>query len=199
MRIAINVSAVELRTADFVDAVRDVLNETGLAAHNLELELTETFLMQDSSATARVLAALKGIGVQLALDDFGAGNSSLSYMTRFPIDTLKIDTAFVRDMTTDAGGAGFVNAVINLGHSLHMLVVAEGVETAEQEGMLRAQHCPEAQGFFFSNPLAATDIRSLVLGKGGQRAGLERRAIGVGAHPQAPAPLESCEPKGLPS
>jgi diguanylate cyclase (GGDEF)-like protein len=165
MRVAINVSAVELRDKDFIDGVRTIFAETGLEAHNLELELTETFLMQDSSATARVLGALKSMGVQLAVDDFGTGYSSLSYMTRFPIDTLKIDQSFVHDLTTDAGGASIVSAVINLGHSLNMGVVAEGVETAEQARMLSAQHCPEAQGFFFSHPLPAEAVGPLVLSK----------------------------------
>jgi diguanylate cyclase (GGDEF)-like protein/PAS domain S-box-containing protein len=162
MRIAINVSSVELRAKNFLEGVRAVLQETGLNPRYLELELTETFLMQDSSATAVVLESLKDMGVQLALDDFGTGYSSLSYMKRFPIDTLKIDESFVRNLATDADDASIVSAVIAMGKSLHMLVVAEGVETAEQAALLRDRHCPEAQGFFFSRPVAADGIAPIL-------------------------------------
>jgi predicted signal transduction protein with EAL and GGDEF domain len=164
IRIAVNVSAVELRSKHFVAGVQAVLADTGLLPRNLELELTETFLMQDSSATATVLQALKGLGVQLALDDFGTGYSSLSYMRRFPIDALKIDQSFVRDLTTDPDDASIVGAVINMGHSLHMRVVAEGVETAEQASMLREQSCPEGQGYYFGRPLSAESMSALRYG-----------------------------------
>jgi diguanylate cyclase (GGDEF)-like protein/PAS domain S-box-containing protein len=162
MRIAINVSAVELRAKGFVEGVRAVLKETGLDPGCLELELTETFLMQDSRSTSQVLEALKGMGVQLALDDFGTGYSSLSYMRRFPIDTLKIDQSFVRNLATDADDASIVSAVINMGSSLHMRVVAEGIETREQLAMLRDQQCPEGQGYLFSRPVAADKITPLL-------------------------------------
>jgi sensor c-di-GMP phosphodiesterase-like protein len=119
---------VELRAKDFVLGVRDVLTETRLDPNCLELELTETFLMQDSKSTGVVPQGLKDMGVQLALDDFGTGYSSLSYLKRFPIDTVKIDQSFVRDVTTDADDASIVSAVISMGQSLHMRVVAEGVE-----------------------------------------------------------------------
>jgi diguanylate cyclase (GGDEF)-like protein/PAS domain S-box-containing protein len=162
MRIAVNISAVELRAKDFVDGVRAVLQDTRLNPRYLELELTETFLMHDSTSTAAVLEALKGMGVQLALDDFGTGYSSLSYMKRFPIDTLKIDQSFVRNLATDADDASIVSAVIHMGSSLHMLVVAEGVETSEQAELLRAQDCPEAQGFYFSHPVAPRNIAQML-------------------------------------
>jgi len=161
IRMAVNVSAVELRTKEFAAGVNAVLTDTGMAPRDLELELTETFLMQDSLPTVTVLQSLKGLGVQLALDDFGTGYSSLSYVRRFPIDTLKIDQSFVRDLTTDANDASIVSAVINMGHSLHMLVVAEGVETAEQAMMLREQACPEAQGYYFGAPVSADGISAL--------------------------------------
>jgi diguanylate cyclase (GGDEF)-like protein/PAS domain S-box-containing protein len=161
IRMAVNVSAVELRSKLFAEGVNAVLTETGMVPGNLELELTETFLMQDSSPTVTVLQALKGSGIQLALDDFGTGYSSLSYMRRFPIDTLKIDQSFVRDLTTDANDASIVSAVITMGHSLHMLVVAEGVETAEQAMMLREQACPEGQGYYFGPPVTAEAISTL--------------------------------------
>jgi diguanylate cyclase (GGDEF)-like protein/PAS domain S-box-containing protein len=162
IRIAINVSAVELRAKNFAEGVRTVLMETGLEPRYLELELTETFLMQDPTSTAVVLEELKDMGVQLALDDFGTGYSSLSYMRRFPIDTLKIDQSFVRNLTTNSDDASVVNAVINMGSSLHMLVVAEGIETSEQATMLREQNCPEGQGYFFSRPVVAEGISRLL-------------------------------------
>jgi len=158
MCIAVNISAVELRARDFVAGVRAILTETGIDPRYLELELTETFLMQDLESTAAVLRSLKDMGVQLALDDFGTGYSSLSYLKRFPIDTLKIDRSFVRDLTTDADDASIVNAVISMGNSLHMQVVAEGVETREQLAFLKQQGCPEAQGYYFSHPLAAGEL-----------------------------------------
>jgi diguanylate cyclase (GGDEF)-like protein/PAS domain S-box-containing protein len=162
MQIAINVSAVELRGKEFVEGVRTVLRETGLDPRCLELELTETFLMHDSNSTALVLETLKSMGVQLALDDFGTGYSSLSYMRRFPIDTLKIDQSFVRNLATDSDDASIVSAVINMGSSLHMRVVAEGIETREQLAMLREQRCPEGQGFYFGHPVIAERITPLL-------------------------------------
>jgi diguanylate cyclase (GGDEF)-like protein/PAS domain S-box-containing protein len=171
MRMAVNISAVELGAKDFAAIVRGVLLETGLDPRYLELELTETFLMQDSKSTAAVLQALKAMGVQLALDDFGTGYSSLSYLRRFPIDTLKIDRSFVRDITTDAEDASIVTAVISMGKSLHMRVVAEGVETAEQLGFLREQQCPEGQGYHFSQAVAAAEFTRML----GQRT--ESRAL----------------------
>ena len=162
LRIAINTSAVELRAKDFVAGVRAILTETGLEARYLELELTETFLMQDSKCTADVLNDLKDIGVHLALDDFGTGYSSLSYVKRFPIDTLKIDQSFVRDLATDADDASIVSAVISMGKSLHMRVVAEGVETRAQLEFLREHSCPFAQGYYFSQPVVAGEFAQLL-------------------------------------
>jgi EAL domain-containing protein (putative c-di-GMP-specific phosphodiesterase class I) len=162
LRLSINASAVALRSKDFVAGVRTILAETGLEPRYLELELTEAFLMHDSKSTAVVLQELKEMGVQLALDDFGTGYSSLSYLKRFPIDTLKIDQSFVRDLTTDADNASIVRAVISMGESLHMLVVAEGVETREQLDFLREHACPEAQGFYFSHPVVAGEFSQLL-------------------------------------
>jgi diguanylate cyclase (GGDEF)-like protein/PAS domain S-box-containing protein len=162
MRIAVNISAAELRAKDYVAGVRAILLETGLEPGYLELELTETFLMQDSTSTTDVLQALKGMGVHLALDDFGTGYSSLSYLRRFPIDTLKIDQSFVRDLTTDADDASIVSAVISMGKSLHKRVVAEGVETPEQLAFLQEQNCPEGQGYYLSQPLVAGQLTQLL-------------------------------------
>jgi diguanylate cyclase (GGDEF)-like protein/PAS domain S-box-containing protein len=159
--IAINVSPVELRAKGFLAGVRRVLSETGLAASHLELEITETFLMQDTLRTVMVLDELKKMGVQLALDDFGTGYSSLSFLKRFPIDTLKIDHSFVRDLATDKDDASIVSAVVDMGRSLNMRVVAEGVETLEQYAFLKRHHCPEAQGFYFSRPMLPSAVARL--------------------------------------
>jgi EAL domain-containing protein (putative c-di-GMP-specific phosphodiesterase class I) len=158
MRLAVNISAVELRSKEFVAGVESILADTGFDPKCLELELTETFLMQDSKSTSLVLSAIKALGVQLALDDFGTGYSSLSYMRRFPIDTLKVDRSFVRDLTMDASDASVVNAVINMGRSLHMRVVAEGVEAPDQLLFLKEHGCSEAQGYHFSRPLPAREF-----------------------------------------
>ena len=158
LRLCVNVSAVELRSKEFVAGVADILAETGFDPKCLELELTETFLMQDSQSTDVVLHALKQLGVQLALDDFGTGYSSLSYIRRFPVDTLKVDRSFVRGLTTDAADAGVVSAVIQMGRSLNMRVVAEGGETREQVLRLREMACAEAQGYYFGRSMNAADF-----------------------------------------
>jgi diguanylate cyclase (GGDEF)-like protein/PAS domain S-box-containing protein len=152
MCIAINVSAVELCAKDFVSEVRSVLAETGLAASLLEFELTESFLVQDSRLNAVVLQELKQMGVRLALDDFGTGYSSLSYLKRLPIDTIKIDQSFVQDLGTDRADASIVCAIIDIGRSLEMKVIAEGVETREQLEFLQQHGCPSGQGFYFGQP-----------------------------------------------
>jgi diguanylate cyclase len=162
IRIAINVSALELRAADFASSVADILTETGLEASRLELELTESCLMQDENSTVVVLRALKDVGVHLALDDFGTGYSSLSYLQRYPIDTLKIDRSFVQDLATDAGAANIVSAVIGMGNSLHMRVIAEGIETREQLEFLKQHGCSVGQGFYFSQPVPAVEFGALL-------------------------------------
>ena len=164
VRIAINVSPRELREKHFVATVRAILKETGLEPGCLELELTETFLMQDATITATVLQALKHLGVTLALDDFGTGYSSLTHLQRFPIDTLKIDRSFVRDVATDVGDANIVNAMIRMGASLDMRVVAEGVETRDQLVFLQEHGCPEAQGYHLGRPVVAGQLAILLGG-----------------------------------
>jgi diguanylate cyclase (GGDEF)-like protein/PAS domain S-box-containing protein len=162
IRIAVNISAVELRDKEFVAGVRSILMETGFEPTCLELELTETFLLQDSKATTAILHALKDLGVGLTLDDFGTGYSSLSHLKRFPIDALKIDQSFVCDIATDADDASIVSAVISMGKSLEMRVVAEGVETREQLAFLQQQGCPEGQGYYFSRPVAPGEFTQLL-------------------------------------
>jgi diguanylate cyclase (GGDEF)-like protein/PAS domain S-box-containing protein len=160
--VAINISAVELRSKDFVEGVRAVLEETGMDVRYLEFELTETALMQDPQSTIAVLHALKDMGVRLTLDDFGTGYSSLSYLKRFPIDALKIDKSFVRGLCTNPGDANIVSAVINMGKSFGLRVIAEGVETREQFLRLQMQQCAEGQGNYFQAPVSATEFAKLL-------------------------------------
>ena len=162
LRIAVNISATELRAKDFLKGMRVILAETGLDPRFLELELTETFLVQDSQATLAVLQDLKQLGLNLALDDFGTGYSSLNHLKRFPIDTLKIDRSFVHTITTNNDDASIVCAVISMGKSLHMRVVAEGIETREQLAFLRDRDCPFGQGYYFSQPLTGQACTQLL-------------------------------------
>src|SRR5450631_814710 len=160
--VAGNISAVELRSKNFVEHVRAILEETGLESRYLEFELTETALMQDPQSTIAVLRALKDMGIRLTLDDFGTGYSSLTYLKRFPIDALKIDKSFVQGLCTDSGDAKLVSAVINLGRSFHLQVIAEGVETRAQFIALQSQHCGEGQGYYFQKPVAADEFAKLL-------------------------------------
>lgn len=160
--IAVNTSALEFRAKDFLVNLRGILEETRLQPRYLELELTESVLMRDASATDSVLHALSALGIQLAVDDFGTGYSSLSYLRQFPINTLKIDRSFVNNMTRNANDASLVSAVISMGKSLKQRVIAEGVETAEQVAFLLGQHCDEGQGFFFGHPMVADALTPLL-------------------------------------
>ena len=162
IRIAVNISPVELRARDFLTGLGVILAETGLDPHLLELELTETFMVQDSAAMLAVLQDVKRLGIKLALDDFGTGYSSLNHLKRFPIDTLKIDRSFVRTVTTNADDASIVCAVISMGKNLHMRVVAEGVETREQLAFLQDRECPFGQGYYFSQPLTGAACTRLL-------------------------------------
>jgi diguanylate cyclase (GGDEF)-like protein/PAS domain S-box-containing protein len=162
IRMGVNISAVELRAKDFIADISVILAETGLEAHYLELELTETFLMQDSTSTSAVLHDLKQIGTKLALDDFGTGYSSLSHLKRFPIDSLKIDRSFVHNIVTNSDDASIVCAVISMGKNLHMRVVAEGVETRAQLAFLKSHSCPFGQGYYFSQPLTGRECSNLL-------------------------------------
>ena len=162
-QIAVNVSAVEFHSKDFLAGVRAILNDTGLDPRHLELELTESGLMQDIEPTTAILHALKDLGVQIAVDDFGTGYSSLSYLRRFPIDTLKIDQSFVQDIHGDTEEAIIVSAIIAMGKSLKLRVVAEGIETRPQLTFLQSQRCAEGQGFFFSRPVVAEEFAALLV------------------------------------
>ena len=165
MPIAVNVSGRQFVEGDLENDVLRALKDNGLPEHSLELELTESSLMLNTDRTVAVLSHLKQCGVPISIDDFGTGYSSLAYLRRFPIDTLKIDIAFIRDITTNHDDAAIALTIIRMAHSLRMKVVAEGVETAAQLGYLQHHHCDQIQGYFFSKPLALADIEALILQK----------------------------------
>jgi predicted signal transduction protein with EAL and GGDEF domain len=160
--IAVNVSAREFRDENFLDGLFVILGETGLDPKLLELELTESVLMKHSDSAACVLHALRDRGVQVAIDDFGTGYSSLSYLQKFPIDALKIDQSFVGQIKAAEDDASIVSAVISMARSLHLRVVAEGVETHEQLEFLQAHECDEAQGYYFSRPVVPQQFANLL-------------------------------------
>jgi len=162
VRMAVNLSARQFRDQGLADMVARVLDDTGLDPRWLELEITESMLMEHTAKTMKLLERLHDMGVQLAIDDFGTGYSSLTYLKRMPIHTLKIDRSFVKDITTDPSDAAVVEAVIAMAHKLKLQVVAEGVETPGQVVFLRDQSCDEMQGFFFSRPMPAEDLVSLL-------------------------------------
>jgi EAL domain-containing protein (putative c-di-GMP-specific phosphodiesterase class I) len=156
--MAVNVSAIEFLNERFLDGLFATLNETGLDPRFLELELTESVLMKRADSMASILQTLRERGVRVALDDFGTGYSSLNYLRRFPVDALKIDQSFVREIGAAGNDTTIVTAVIAMAKSLKLRVVAEGVETLEQLTFLRAHQCDEAQGYYFSRPVPADDL-----------------------------------------
>jgi len=159
--VAVNVSAAEFRAKDFVSRVRAVLISSGIEPNNLQLELTESVLMEDADSTVTTLRALKVMGVQMAIDDFGTGFSSFTYLQRFHVDTLKVDRSFVREITGDPKAINLVSAMINIGKSLNQRVIAEGVENCAQLNFLQHHGCDEGQGFYFSHPVVAAEAGSL--------------------------------------
>jgi predicted signal transduction protein with EAL and GGDEF domain len=163
--VAVNLSPRQFVQADLDTVIGDILRSTGVEPGLLELELTESMLMTDSEAAVKILKNLKASGVRLSVDDFGTGYSSLAYLKRFPLDALKIDRAFINDVSTDTDGATIVLAIINLAHSLKLHVVAEGVETDAQFHFLRKHGCDEMQGYYFARPQPAAECtRALVEG-----------------------------------
>ena len=161
--VAVNISAAEFRHEGFLDGVALILKEVGLLPHYLELELTESILMNDARLLITLLNSLKEMGVQIAVDNFGKGYSSMSYMRRLPIGTLKIDQSFVHDIVVDADDASIVTAVIGMGKTLNQRVIAEGVETKAQLVLLQAWQCDEGQGFHFGYPVPAEDFAQLLV------------------------------------
>ena len=161
--MAVNVSPRQFTGGDFADVVADVLRRTGLPPGRLEVEITETLLIKDGEAALATLQRLKQSGVRIALDDFGTGYSSLSYLQRFPFDKVKIDQSFIRTLTSSEDARAIVGAILAMSHQLRLEVTAEGVETAEQLALLRAQQCDQIQGFLLSRPLPQEKVRDFVL------------------------------------
>ncbi len=163
LKIAVNLSARQFQQADLINVIARILAKTGVNSTNLELELTESIIMQNVERTVQTLRALHAMGLKLSIDDFGTGYSSLSYLKRFPLSTLKIDRSFVHDITTDPDAAAIAKAIISMAHSLKLEVIAEGVETEPQLTFLRSQNCDKMQGFLFSRPIPAPDFEKLLL------------------------------------
>lgn len=162
IHVAVNLSFLQLRQHTFVQTVQNILDAIQPNAARLELELTESVIMQNAEGTVNLLHRIKKMGIRLSVDDFGTGYSSLSYLKRFPIDTLKIDRSFVRDIATDPDDAAIVQAIIAMAKSLKLKVIAEGVETARQLAFLGKHGCHEMQGFYFSKALSAEDFTQLL-------------------------------------
>lgn len=162
IHVAVNISATQFKQEDFVEQVETILQETGLNPRCLELELTETLIMQNAEEVINCLNRLQALGVRLAIDDFGTGYSSLSYLKHFPINYLKIDRSFVSSITTDTNDRAIVSAIISLAHTLNLKVIAEGVESLEQLSYLSTRKCDEIQGNFFSLPLSARECRKFL-------------------------------------
>jgi diguanylate cyclase (GGDEF)-like protein/PAS domain S-box-containing protein len=160
--MAVNISAVEFRSDQFFDGVCRILRTTRLEPRHLTLELTETAVMRDFEATRIVLQALSTMGVRIAVDDFGTGYSNLTYLKRFPINTLKLDRSFIHDLPESADACTIVSSVIRMAHCLHLQVVAEGVETLQQLQFLKAHDCGEGQGYYFSKPMDLSECESLL-------------------------------------
>jgi diguanylate cyclase (GGDEF)-like protein/PAS domain S-box-containing protein len=160
--VAVNLSPIQFKNPNLVSSVRAALEASGLSAHRLELEITESVLLQNSEATLAVLHELRGFGVRISLDDFGTGYSSLSYLRSFPFDKIKIDRSFVSELATRDDSMAIVRAVTGLGKSLGIVTTAEGVETAAQFELLRREGCTQAQGYLFSRPVPASEVGKML-------------------------------------
>jgi EAL domain-containing protein (putative c-di-GMP-specific phosphodiesterase class I) len=162
-RVAVNISAVQFRNPGLMQVIVGALAASGLDPTRLEIEITETVLLQNKEATLAVLHQLRALGVRIALDDFGTGYSSLTYLQSFPFDKIKIDRSFVKDITENSGSLNIVRAVAALASGMGMTATAEGVETREQLDSITSEGCTEMQGFLFSKPLPAREIERLFL------------------------------------
>jgi diguanylate cyclase (GGDEF)-like protein len=164
--VSVNVAGQQLQTDDFGVQVRRALHDAGLPAHQLLLEMTESSLIADTESSERTINELRDLGVRLAIDDFGTGYSSLSYLHRFSVDVLKIDKAFIDNITVDGPGNALVDAIVNMAGSLHLKVVAEGIEEPEQVEALAAMRCELGQGYHYSRPLPVGDVQAFELAPG---------------------------------
>src|ERR1700728_1211778 len=169
VRISVNVSALQLRNRGFVSDIEEAISITAGAAAGLELEITESLIMEDVNHSIVSLLAIRALGVTIAIDDFGTGFSSLSYLSKLPVDTLKIDRSFVADMVDGPEGLALVSTIITLAHSLKLKVVAEGVETEEQLRLLRLLNCDEFQGYLFSKPVPRELFETRLLARSSKR------------------------------
>ncbi|MFS2158563.1 putative bifunctional diguanylate cyclase/phosphodiesterase [Pseudomonas sp. Pseusp122] len=164
--VAVNCSAIQFHQGDIVSDIRNILLQTGLPPHMLELEITESLLIEDTERVLQVIESLKALGVKMSIDDFGTGYSSMAYLKRFPVDKIKIDQSFVRNMLVNQQDDAIVSSVIGLAHALQMNVIAEGVETFEISEALRHRGCDEAQGYFYARPAPASKIEWHLVGGG---------------------------------
>jgi len=162
-RVAVNISSLQFRRQSLVNTVTKALRMSGLDPAHLELELTESSIMKNMEESSKILEELKAMGLRVAIDDFGTGYSSLAYLKRFPLDVLKIDRSFIRDIPADQDNAAIATAIIAMAHSLNLKVVAEGIETEEQFDFLREQGCDEIQGYLFSPALSSDEIETFLL------------------------------------
>jgi diguanylate cyclase (GGDEF)-like protein/PAS domain S-box-containing protein len=162
IRIAVNLSARQLREISFVSVLQKVLHEAGVGPEGIEIEITESMIMSDTDSAIAALTELHGLGVRVAMDDFGTGYSSLSYLRKFPIDTIKIDGSFVADISTSADDAEIVRTIISMGQTLNKTIVAEGVETEEQLQLLRNFKCDQVQGYLFSRPVPGNELTEFI-------------------------------------
>ena len=187
IRVAVNISSRQFYQEDFVGTIESVLADTGLDPQLLELELTENRILDDSENTINIMHRLKHLGITLSLDDFGTGWSSLAYLRRFPVDRIKIDQSFVRDLGIQPGAAAVVKSILGLGRNLGMACIAEGVETANQSRFLSRRGCEEMQGYLFSPPLPAADMMALLRSEqfAGQRLAIEADTAVTDAYPPA--------------
>jgi EAL domain-containing protein (putative c-di-GMP-specific phosphodiesterase class I) len=158
----VNLSSQQFASNDLIETVTDALNEFSVEPQHLELEITESILMQNTETTITMLHELKNMGIRLAMDDFGTGYSSFSYLKRFPLDVIKIDRSFINDIPDDSDDSAIVGAIIAMAHRLNLNVIAEGVETEQQMAFLRDQGCDEVQGYLISRPLTLEDTTSFI-------------------------------------
>lgn len=162
MPVSVNLSPRQFLKKDLAESIVRALDEAGLEPQFLELEITESVLMQNSEPNIAMLRRIREMGIRISIDDFGTGYSSLGYLKRFPIDSLKIDQSFIRDMITNREDAAIATAIISLAHNLNMKVIAEGIETEEQALFLRSQRCNAMQGYLFSPPVPVKECTSLL-------------------------------------